>query len=76
MLFFSVLCLLFLCARLFMCLVVTCWGRADLLALVCCSVCRCVIPCAFFGKSVNIHFLVQKCILFKKKYVYIFFLAF
>ena len=33
----SVLCLLCLCARLFiiMCLVVTCWERADLLALVC-----------------------------------------
>ena len=33
--FFSVLCLLCLCASVFMCLVVTCWERADLLALVC-----------------------------------------
>ena len=35
--FCSVLCLLCLCARLFiyMCFVVTCWERADLLALVC-----------------------------------------
>ena len=44
--FFSVLCLLCLCARLFicalwlcasvyMCFVVTCWERAELLALVC-----------------------------------------
>ena len=33
--FWSVLCLLCLCARLFMCFVVTCWERADLLALVC-----------------------------------------
>ena len=33
------------------------------------SVGRCVIPCAFFGKSVK-HFLVEKCILFKKKDVY------
>ena len=32
---FSVLCLLCLCARVYMCLVVTCWERADLLALVC-----------------------------------------
>ena len=31
----SVLCLLCLWARLFMCFVVTCWERADLLALVC-----------------------------------------
>ena len=35
--FCSVLCLLCLCARLsvYMCFVVTCWERADLLALVC-----------------------------------------
>ena len=33
--FCSVLCLLCLCARLIMCFVVTCWERADLLALVC-----------------------------------------
>ena len=34
--FCSVLCLLCLCARLFyMCFVVTCWERANLLALVC-----------------------------------------
>ena len=34
--FCSVLCLLCLCARLFICaFVVTCWERADLLALVC-----------------------------------------
>ena len=34
--FCSVLCLLCLCARLFICaLGVTCWERADLLALVC-----------------------------------------
>ena len=32
--FFSVLCLP-LCASVYMCLVVTCWERADLLALVC-----------------------------------------
>ena len=32
---FSVLCLLCLCASVYMCLVVTCWERADLLALVC-----------------------------------------
>ena len=32
----SVLCLVCLCARLvYMCLVVTCWERADLLALAC-----------------------------------------
>ena len=31
------------------------------------SVGRCVIPCAFFGKSANIHFLVEKYILNKKK---------
>ena len=35
-LYFSVLCLICLCARPFyMCLVVTCLERADLLALVC-----------------------------------------
>ena len=31
----SVLCLLCLCASVYMCFVVTCWERADLLALVC-----------------------------------------
>ena len=36
MFFFSVLCLLLsLCASVYMCFVVTCWERADLLALVC-----------------------------------------
>ena len=33
--FCSVLCLLCLCASVCMCFVVTCWERADLLALVC-----------------------------------------
>ena len=33
--FCSVLCLLCLCASVYMCFVVTCWERADLLALVC-----------------------------------------
>ena len=33
--FCSVLCLLSLCASVYMCFVVTCWERADLLALVC-----------------------------------------
>ena len=33
--FCSVLCLLVLCASVYMCFVVTCWERADLLALVC-----------------------------------------
>ena len=33
--FCSVLCLLCLCASVYMCFVVTCWQRADLLALVC-----------------------------------------
>ena len=33
--FCSVLCLLGLCASVYMCFVVTCWERADLLALVC-----------------------------------------
>ena len=33
--FCSVLCLLYLCASVYMCFVVTCWERADLLALVC-----------------------------------------
>ena len=37
---------------------------------------HCVIPCAFFGKVSNIHFLVEKCIPFKKKGVYNFSLAF
>ena len=40
------------------------------------SVGRCVIPCAFLVKVSNIHFLVEKCILFKKKDVYNFSLAF
>ena len=31
--FCSVLCLLCLCASVYMCFVVTCWERADLLAL-------------------------------------------
>ena len=33
--FCSVLCLLCLCASVYMCFVVTCWERADLLAFVC-----------------------------------------
>ena len=33
--FCSILCLLCLCASVYMCFVVTCWERADLLALVC-----------------------------------------
>ena len=33
--FCFVLCLLFLCASVYMCFVVTCWEGADLLALVC-----------------------------------------
>ena len=33
--FCSVLCLLCLCASVYMCFVVTCWEKADLLALVC-----------------------------------------
>ena len=33
--FCSVLCLLCLCASVYMCFVVTCWERADLLTLVC-----------------------------------------
>ena len=33
--FCSVLCLLCLCASVYMCFVVTCWERAGLLALVC-----------------------------------------
>ena len=38
--FCSVLCLLCLCASVYMCFVVTCWERADLLALVCCVFCE------------------------------------
>ena len=30
------------------------------------SVDRCVIPCAFLIKVSNIHFLIEKCILYKK----------
>ena len=34
--FLSVLCFaMYLCASVYMCFVVTCWERADLLALVC-----------------------------------------
>ena len=33
--FCSVLCYYVLCASVYMCFVVTCWERADLLALVC-----------------------------------------
>ena len=40
------------------------------------SVGRCVIPCAFLVKVSNIHFLVEKCIMIKKKDVYNFSLAF
>ena len=38
-------CLVFamsLCASVYMCFVVTCWERADLLALVCGVCCECV----------------------------------
>ena len=37
---------------------------------------RCVSLCAFLVKVANIHFLVGKCILLKKKDVYEFFLQF
>ena len=40
------------------------------------SVGRCVIRVHFLVKVSNIHFLVEKCILFKKKDVYNFSLAF
>ena len=40
------------------------------------SVGRCLIPCAFFGKSVKHIFSVEKCILIKKKGVYNFSLTF
>ena len=40
------------------------------------SVGRCVILCAIFGKSVKHTFLVEKCILLKKKDVYKFSFAF
>ena len=40
------------------------------------SVGRCVIFCAFLLKVSNIHFLVEKCILFMKKDVYNFSLRF
>ena len=33
--FFCLVSVMFLCASVYMCFVVTCWGRADLLALVC-----------------------------------------
>ena len=35
MLFFSLVFAMSLCASVYMCFVVTCWERADLLALVC-----------------------------------------
>ena len=38
--FCSVLCLLCLCASVYMCFVVSCWERADLLALVCVVFCE------------------------------------
>ena len=38
--FFSVLCLLCLCIRLFICTLVTCWEGADLLALGCGANCE------------------------------------
>ena len=34
-LFFSIVSAMHLCASVYMCLVVTCWERADLLAVVC-----------------------------------------
>ena len=42
--FCSVLCLLSLCASVYMCFVVTCWERADLLALVCGVCCEFLFP--------------------------------
>ena len=48
---FSVLRLLCLCASVYMCLVVTCWERADLLALVCGVLLRvCHFPIGILGQ--------------------------
>ena len=45
-------CLVFamsLCASVYMCFVVTCWERADLLALVCGVYCECHFPIGILG---------------------------
>ena len=39
-----------LCASVYMCFVVTCWERADLLALVCGVYCEFVIPIGILGQ--------------------------
>ena len=46
-------CLVFamsLCASVYMCFVVTCWERADLLALVCGVCCECHFPMGILGQ--------------------------
>ena len=50
--FCSVLCLLCLRASVYMCFVVTCWERADLLALV----------CGVFCEFVTFPFFARVCI--------------
>ena len=51
--FCSILCLLcFVCASVYMCFVVTCWERADLLALVCGVFCEFVTFPLVFGSGV------------------------
>ena len=48
---FSVLSLLCFCERRLFCLVVTCWERADLLALVCgVQLCVCHFPIGILGQ--------------------------
>ena len=48
---FSVLCLLCFYASVYMCLVVTCWEKADLLALVCgVQLCDCHFPIGILGQ--------------------------
>ena len=42
MFFFCLVFAMSLCTSVYMCLVVTCWERADLLALVCGVYCECV----------------------------------
>ena len=44
-----------LCASVYMCLVVTCWERADLLALVCGVCCEFVIPHWYSGSGVVLN---------------------
>ena len=39
-----------LCASVYMCFVVTCWERADLLALVCGVYCVCHFPIGILGQ--------------------------